>query len=242
MNESEADARRMLASVTIIVAAAGKGVRFGSDVAKQYLDIDGKPVLQHSLERLRALGPKEIVLVVAADDELYRQVPAAANCRIVIGGETRADSVLNALEALSLSSDDWVMVHDAARPCFRMEDVHQLMLRAAQNEAGGLLAQRVVETVKLADEYEQSVSTENRDALWLAQTPQCFRYGLLKRAMIDALRSGVAVTDESSALEFAGYRPVLVEGARSNIKVTRPSDLDLARWLLARDPLTETAS
>ncbi len=225
----------LLAAVTVVVAAAGKGVRFGGDVAKQYLDIDGKCVLEHALERLERLSPREIVLVVAADDERHRALPITSRCRIVTGGDTRARSVLNALDTMTLDADDWVMVHDAARPCFDVRDIARLVDLAGKNEAGGLLATRVVETVKSADEYEQVVSTEDRDTLWLAQTPQLFRFGLLSRAMKDALASGVHVTDESSALEFAGYRPVLVEGARSNIKVTRPQDLELARWLLSRE-------
>lgn len=235
MSMSPDEARQLLASVTVVVAAAGKGVRFGGDVAKQYLDVDGRTVLEHSLSRLEALSPKQIILVVAPDDDRYTSIDVAMRCHIVTGGASRADSVLNALNAVDLPDDDWVMVHDAARPCFQEGDVLNLVIRADRNEAGGLLATRVVETVKQADEYQQVVSTENRDALWLAQTPQLFRYGLLRRAMVDAIDSGVSVTDESSALEYAGYRPVLVEGARSNIKVTRPQDLELARWLLSRE-------
>jgi len=225
----------VLSSVTVVVAAAGKGVRFGGEVAKQYLDIDGKSVIEHALERLEALSPKEIVLVVAENDERHRDLPIASRCRVVTGGDTRARSVVNALEAIDLPADDWIMVHDAARPCFDAGDVARLVEAAARNEAGGLLATRVVETVKFADEFERVLSTENRDALWLAQTPQLFRFGLLKRAMVDAMASDIALTDESSALEFAGYRPVLVEGNRNNIKVTQPQDLDLARWLLSRE-------
>ncbi|MDZ7683774.1 MAG: 2-C-methyl-D-erythritol 4-phosphate cytidylyltransferase [Gammaproteobacteria bacterium] len=225
----------LLSSITVVVAAAGKGVRFGSDVAKQYLDIDGKSVIEHALEGLEALSPKEIVLVVAADDEYYLTLPAARRCRVVVGGDTRAQSVVNALSAIDISPDDWVMVHDGARPCVDASDIARLIEAAAKNEAGGLLARRVIETVKSADEFQRALSTEDRDALWLAQTPQLFRFGLLKRAMADALESDVALTDESSALEFAGYRPVLVEGSSNNIKVTRPHDLELARWLLARE-------
>lgn len=226
-----------LSSITVVVAAAGKGVRFGSDVAKQYLDIDGKSVIEHALEGLEALSPKEIVLVVAPDDEHYQSLPAARRCRIVVGGETRAQSVVNALNAIAIEPDDWIMVHDGARPCVDAGDIGRLVEAAMKNEAGGLLARRVIETVKFADEFQRVVSTEDRDALWLAQTPQLFRFELLKRAMADALASDVALTDESSALEFAGYRPVLVEGSRNNIKVTQPQDLELARWLLSQGRL-----
>ncbi len=223
----------LLASVTVVIAAAGKGVRFGGDVAKQYLPINGKPVISHVLDRMQALGPKEILVVVAPDDDRHREIMAIEGCRVITGGETRAHSVLNALRQVDAAADDWILVHDAARPCFDTADVSRLVRRVQDTEAGGLLATRVVETVKSADSYERVTSTENRDALWLAQTPQMFRFGLLKRAMVDALDSGVQVTDESSALEYAGYRPILVEGSSRNIKVTTPADLELAAWHLS---------
>jgi 2-C-methyl-D-erythritol 4-phosphate cytidylyltransferase len=220
--------------LSIIVAAAGKGLRMGADKPKQYLLLDGKPVLQHTLERLAQVHARETVLVVSPDDDEIESVPGTGTCRVVTGGVTRADSVLNALRAIECDPADWVLVHDGVRPCIRLEDIMRLMEIVGDDEVGGLLAVPVVETVKRADAEGRVEATESRDDLWLAQTPQVFRYGKLRSALEAAKETGVEVTDEASAIERAGHRPCLVEGSRDNIKVTTAEDLDLAAVYLAR--------
>lgn len=219
-----------LGRVTVIVPAAGQGVRMGA--IKQYLTLNGKPLLEHTLARLLAMGPRELVLVVSASDETHRDIPGVERCRVVIGGVTRADSVRNALAALDLDDEGWVMVHDAARPCVLAHDVLRLYEIVCEDEVGGILARPVVETVKRA-EHERVVATVDRQNLWLAQTPQMFRYGLLKKAMAEVLAAGLDVTDEAAAVERQGFQPRLVACDAGNIKVTHPGDVPLAEYYLA---------
>ena len=218
--------------VAIIVPAAGRGERMGADVPKQYLQLQGRPLLAHVLERLLALRPRELILVVAAGDKAYTRVAGHEQCRIVAGGQSRADSVLAGLNAMQAGDDDWVMVHDAARPCIRGEDVLRLFETVSSNDAGGILATPVVDTVKQSADGRKIERTIPRDGLWLAQTPQMFRYGLLRRALEDAAAGGIAITDEASAVERLGHWPALVEGSRDNIKVTTPEDITLAEYYL----------
>ncbi|MEE4300931.1 MAG: 2-C-methyl-D-erythritol 4-phosphate cytidylyltransferase [Pseudomonadales bacterium] len=225
-----------------VVPAGGSGSRFGAAVPKQYLSLAGRPLLCWSLDALAAAGPEAIVLVVAPDDAHATGLPALADCVRIIadGGATRAESVLAGLRALAgqAAPDDWVLVHDAARPCLDPALVARLLEAVAGHADGGLLARPVAETVKEAcigeDSTAQVRRTLDRDGLWLAQTPQAFRHGALLGALEAALAAGVAVTDEASAIEHAGGRPLLVPGARANLKVTRPEDLPLAEFWLAR--------
>lgn len=221
-----------------VVPAAGSGSRMGGERPKQYLDLDGTPVLQRSLEALLSLGQLETVMVaLAPGDELWQGLPAASYPRVEItsGGSERADSVLACLRALEQRADaeDWVLVHDAARPCLARSDLQRLVEQLADDSVGGLLAIPVSETVKRGDGDNRVLETVQRDGLWLAQTPQMFRFGLLKSALQAALEEGLAVTDESSAMERAGHRPRLVAGEPGNIKITRPGDLRLAALALA---------
>ena len=218
--------------VSVIVPAAGKGERMGA--LKQYLPINGKPLLQHTLERLLSLNAKRIVLVVSADDDCVEVAPATAACERAIGGATRAESVGNALSSMTLGDNEWVMVHDGARPCIRIADIDRLMDAIVNDEVGGILAVPVVETVKQATAQRIS-KTVDRDSLWLAQTPQIFRAGVLKKAMAVAVESGIAITDESSAVEHLGLSPILVQGSPDNIKVTTPADLAIAGFYLANE-------
>lgn len=218
-----------------VVPAAGKGLRVGGDVPKQYLPLNDRTVIQCTLDRLSQLPAEAIIVPVAADDARagvleYRD---AALIRFVAGGAERADSVLAGLEAIALQAadDDWVLVHDVARPCVRITDIEQLLAAIAGHPVGGLLANRVRDTMKRGsgDEVAETVS---RDHLWHALTPQVFRYGLLRDALLSAKAQGIVVTDESQAVELQGEKPLLVEGARDNLKITYPEDLQLAEAFL----------
>ncbi len=218
-----------------VVPAAGKGLRVGGDVPKQYLPLNDRTVIQCTLDRLSQLPTEAIIVPVAADDARagvleYRD---ASLIRFVAGGAERADSVLAGLVAIAnqAAEDDWVLVHDVARPCVRIEDVELLLAAIAVHPVGGLLANRVRDTMKRSsgDEVAETVS---RDHLWHALTPQVFRYGLLRDALLSARAQGIVVTDESQAVELQGEKPLLVEGARDNLKITYPEDLQLAEAFL----------
>lgn len=218
-----------------VVPAAGKGLRVGGDVPKQYLPLNDRTVIQCTLDRLSQLPTEAIIVPVAEDDARagvleYRD---ASLIRFVTGGTERADSVLAGLEAIAnqAADEDWVLVHDVARPCVRIEDIEHLLAAIAAHPAGGLLANRVRDTMKRGsgDEVAETVS---RDHLWHALTPQIFRYGLLRDALLSAKAQGIVVTDESQAVELRGEKPLLVEGARDNLKITYPEDLQLAEAFL----------
>lgn len=214
-----------------VVPAAGRGLRVGGDLPKQYLPLNDRTVIQCTLDRLSQLPTEAIIVPVAANDARagvleYRD---ASLIRFVTGGAERADSVLSGLEAIAhqASDEDWVLVHDVARPCVRIEDIELLLATIAEHPVGGLLANRVRDTMKRGsgDEVAETVS---RDHLWHALTPQVFRYGLLRDALLAAQAAGLVVTDESQAIELRGEKPLLVEGARDNLKITYPEDLQLA--------------
>ena len=222
-----------------VVPAAGLGRRMATDIPKQYLLIAEQPVLQHSLQGMLAWGFLEkIVVALHAGDQRWASLPVAANPALltVTGGEQRCNSVLAGLEALLelAAADDWVLVHDAARPCVLREDVESLRNTLADDPVGGLLACPVAATVKRADAEGRSLDTLDRTGLWLAQTPQMFRYQVLLEALREAVKRGVAITDEAAAVEQSGLRPKLVVGAASNIKITQPEDLAFAELWLQR--------
>jgi 2-C-methyl-D-erythritol 4-phosphate cytidylyltransferase len=226
------------AALWCVVPAAGRGARFGAGVPKQYLALAGKPLLMHTLERLAA-HPRiaGLMVALAADDRHWPGVSAllgkpVATC---IGGGERADSVLAGLRALEgkVQRDHFVLVHDAARPCVHGGDVSRL-IELGVPAGGALLAAPLRDTLKRADADGRSVATEPREARWRALTPQIFRHDQLVAALESARAVGIMVTDEAMAMERAGYRPLLVEGAESNIKVTTPADMALAEFLLSR--------
>ena len=218
--------------VDIIVPAAGKGQRMESGTAKQYLKLAGKPILQHTIETLLALNPGKIILVVAQDDNLWRDIPVTRNCHIVGGGNSRAESVGNGLKALGAAADDWVMVHDSVRPCVSLLDIQHLWDELKSSAVGGLLGIPVLDTLKKTGTQRQVTGTIPRQDHWLAQTPQMFRYGLLEAAMKTAQKDGLEVSDEASAVEHMGYHPIMVRGSQSNIKITTRQDLPLAEFYL----------
>ncbi|WP_111413938.1 2-C-methyl-D-erythritol 4-phosphate cytidylyltransferase [Billgrantia lactosivorans] len=221
----------------LVVPAAGRGRRMGAALPKQYLALAGRPVLAHTLARLHQAFP-EARLCLCLDPEDDRFDPAwvpFARWRRSAGGDERADSVRRALEAIAdeAADDDWVLVHDAARPCVRVDDLMRLLAALRQDPVGGLLATPVADTMKRDDGQRHVVRTEPRDGLWQAQTPQGFRLGLLRRALDEARALGREITDEASAVEALGLTPRLVPGRRDNIKITHPEDLALAGHILA---------
>lgn len=216
-----------------LVPAAGGGKRMGAGIPKQYLPLAGQPMLQHTLQRMLGWGFLEKILVaLPASDEHWRRLPAASDERVlaITGGEERCDSVLAGLDALSgmAESRDWVLVHDAVRPCVTAESVDRLRGELRGDELGGLLALPITETVKRGDDVGRAQETVDRTGLWLAQTPQMFRYEVLRAALRDAILARQPVTDEAAAIELAGLHPLLVPGDPFNIKITRPQDLALA--------------
>jgi len=218
-----------------LLPAAGSGSRFGVDGLKQYSPLAGKPMLYHSIERLLAAPEVEVVFVVLApaDSDFRKHDWSAFGERLAplyCGGASRRDSVLNGLVAAASAVDpnDWILVHDAARPCLGKAELRRLMDEAGQDEVGGILAIPVADTLKRADDEHRIVATEPRDGLWRAQTPQMFRHGMLLRA----LRETEHVTDDASAVEALGYKPKLVEGSTKNLKVTFAADLEIAEQIL----------
>jgi len=223
-----------------VIPAAGSGARMASAVPKQYLPLRGKTVLQHTLERFLD-NPRihAVVLVLAPDDARWPRIASQYEGRpliVVHGGRERCNSVLNGLLALAerAAPDDWVLVHDAARPCVRREDIDILVERLHDHRVGGLLGIPVADTKKRVDRDGNVIETVDRHDLWRALTPQMFRYEALLRALRAALEQDNVVTDESSAIEMTGQRPRMVEGNADNIKITRPQDLALAEWYLAQ--------
>jgi 2-C-methyl-D-erythritol 4-phosphate cytidylyltransferase len=220
-----------------LIPAAGSGARMGADLPKQYLPLAGKPLLHHAAAALCGNCAIESVFVVLAQgDQRFAQQDwqpfAARLAPLFCGGQTRAASVFNGLLAArdAIDADDWVLVHDAVRPCLAAEVLERLIVTLRDDETGGLLALPVVDTLKRGDEAAYVVRTEPRDNLWQAQTPQMFRYRLL----LEALRAidPAAATDEAQAIECLGLRPRLVTGDSRNLKVTYPQDLALAALIL----------
>lgn len=229
----------MAEALYAVIPAAGTGTRMGASVPKQYLTLAGRCLLEHSLGAL--LGNPDIASIAVAlhaDDQRAAALPLLHDPRVrtTRGGAQRADSVLAGLASLDglAAERDWVLVHDAARPCLPADDLQRLIARVRERQVGGILAQPVVDTVKEADAHGLVTATLERDRLWRAQTPQMFRFGELRGALQRALDSAAAVTDEASAMELAGYPVQLVRGSAANLKVTVAEDLALAAWYLAQ--------
>jgi 2-C-methyl-D-erythritol 4-phosphate cytidylyltransferase len=221
-----------------VVPAAGRGARVGGERPKQYLPLAGRPLIERTLDRLAA-HPQiaGLLVILAADDVLWPGINQLHHkpVRTAVGGAERCDSVLAGLDALpaDVADDDFVLVHDAARPCVRATDISRLIAAATAGE-GGLLGAPLRDTLKRADGHARSVSTEPRELRWRAFTPQMFRRGPLSHALRSCSQAGVTVSDEAMAMELAGHTPLLVEGAEDNIKVTTAADYALAEFLLAR--------
>lgn len=227
----------LLPAFWAVIPAAGVGARMAADRPKQYLQLGGRTILEHSLGCfLDHPGLKGLVVSVAPDDPYWSSLACAQDGRIqrVDGGAERSDSVLNALlhlHAQGAADDDWVLVHDAARPNLARDDLDKLLAELADDPVGGLLAVPARDTLKRIDSRGRVLETVDRSLIWQAYTPQMFRLGALHRALADSLVADVAITDEASAMEWAGQAPRLIEGRSDNLKVTRPEDLE---WLRQR--------
>jgi len=220
-----------------LIVAAGTGSRFASETPKQYALLDGKPVLQHAIERLAAGMPLQRIYVAIARDDRWCDRAIRAE-RVVTplrcGGATRAATVRNALDAfVDVANDDWVVVHDAARPCVDRASLRRLLRELADDAVGGLLAIPVVSALKLADDSGRVAGTQPREGLWQAQTPQMFRYGILRDAL--AQPGSADAVDCAQAVEALGMRARLVAGSASNLKISYPEDLMLAAAILAAE-------
>ena len=218
-----------------LVPAAGSGARFGAETPKQFLPLAGRPLIHHALAALcRYPRIEQVWVVLSPGDEWWASEDWSALGpklhAVYCGGDTRAASVANGLAELSgtLAADDWVLVHDAARPCLSGAMLDALFEDLGEDPVGGLLAVPVADTLKRADASQRVAATASREGLWQAQTPQMFRFGLLRQALSGAL----SVTDEASAIEAAGYAPRLVRSDMTNLKVTFPADLTLAELIL----------
>lgn len=220
-----------------VIPAAGVGARMAADRPKQYLQLGGQTLLEHSLDCfLDHPSLKGVVVSVAEDDPYWPGLRCASDPRIrrAAGGRERAGSVLNALlllHAQGAAGSDWVLVHDAARPNLARSDLDRLLGELADDPVGGLLAVPARDTLKRADANGRVGATVDRSTIWQAYTPQMFRLGALHRALADSLVADVVITDEASAMEWAGQAPRLIEGRSDNLKVTRPEDLE---WLRQR--------
>ncbi len=219
-----------------LVPAAGFGARMGNEQPKQYLQLAGKPMVAHAIATLCACPDIKTVFVVLSpgDTQFHTYDWSRFGDKLqplFCGGETRAESVANGLLASELEPDDWVLVHDAARPCLTQAHLTKLIAELRDDAVGGILAVPVADTLKRADAHQRIEFTEPREKLWQAQTPQMFRAGLLAQA----LRQCKVVTDEASAIESLGLQPRLVAGDTTNFKVTYPQDMQLAELLLKKN-------
>ena len=226
-------------NIWVVIPAAGVGKRMESDTPKQYLKLNNKTVIEHTLSVFDEHDYiSQIVVSISEGDEYWAalNLELSKPLHIASGGKERCDSVLNGLKYLEnrAAADDWVLVHDAARPCLRHEDLTLLIDTLRDHEVGGVLAVRVKDTMKRSDDKNIIKETVERDNLWHALTPQMFRFSMLKNALESALSNNIVITDDASAIELAGYSPALIEGHADNIKITRPEDLDLASLFLQK--------
>jgi 2-C-methyl-D-erythritol 4-phosphate cytidylyltransferase len=222
-----------------LIPAAGSGTRMAGERPKQYLPLAGRTMLWHALHALCVDPVDTVFVVLSPDDQRFAAEDWSALAHriepLYCGGASRRDSVFNGLVAAmaAVDPDDWMLVHDAARPCLPRADLQRLIAECQDDQIGGILALPVAETVKRAAKDEggaqRIAGTEDRNQLWLAQTPQMFRVGLLAQALRAARGT---VTDEASAIEQMGLKPRLVTGSRENLKVTWPEDLAIAEAIL----------
>jgi 2-C-methyl-D-erythritol 4-phosphate cytidylyltransferase len=228
-----------LSQYSIVVPAAGIGKRMKTDCPKQYLHLAGKTIIEHTLTNLLEHSQvQRVIVVLNPNDLLFAQLPIASHpcVEVVEGGQERCDSVLAGLNFLP-DDEEWVLVHDAARPCFAATDLTTLLQLAEQGSTGGILATPVRDTMKRAMSVKVNgqnmvQQTESREHLWHALTPQFFKLDTLKKALNTAIERKINITDEASAIEMLGEKVMLVQGCASNIKITQPEDLLLAEFYL----------
>ena len=232
----------------LVVPASGIGARFDSSLPKQYSSLFGSTVIEHCLERLLSIPCEEIIVALNSRDTTWQTLNIFNNKRVrpIEGGSQRAISVLNALTAIQgeAADQDWVLVHDVVRPCVTEVDIHRLITDLSDSLVGGLLATPVNATIKRIVESNNGPGGEqgdgsgkveetiDREGLWLAATPQMFRFGPLIAAMKHGLERGIEITDEAAAMEYSGHQPIIVQGRPDNIKITYTEDLALAEAIL----------
>lgn len=226
--------------VHALIPAAGKGERFGGSILKQYIPIAGKPVLAHTIEAVNLYpGISGITVVLAEDDRMFAESidSRAQGIETAMGGASRAESVMNGLDSIRRlhPGTDWVLVHDAARPCLPRTCLESLLEKGLRNPDGAILAVPVNDTLKRSDDSGLIDETIDRHAVWAAQTPQLFPLDRLASALKSLLKSGESPTDEAWAMEQSGARPLLVMGSPANIKITWPEDVGLAEAWFARN-------
>jgi len=222
----------------LIVPASGIGARVGGDTPKQYLKLNsGLSVLDQTLDTLLSVDQiKGCVVAIAKNDTHFKQSEFFNHPKLLataIGGKERFHSVISALKALKpfAKDNDWVLVHDAARPCIKTTDVINLINQLKGHPTGGLLASRVVDTIKQAS-ITKVKKTLDRSNLWQAQTPQMYRFGVLSKALDNIINNNLNITDEASSIEALGLESILVEASKSNFKITTSEDLELANFYL----------
>lgn len=222
--------------ITAIVPAAGIGSRMKHSVPKQYLMLHHKTVIEHTIDKLLSHPDiQSIIIAIQENDAIFATLPFIKHpkIRIVNGGNTRAESVLSGLNAIENEQTHFALVHDAARPCVQLNDIDKVISAAFHSPAGAILAQPIADTIKHVQSDTMHIEkTVPRNLLWRAQTPQCFPAKLLKTCLQTALNAHAIITDESSALEYCGYSPLIVEGRSDNIKITWQDDLALAEFYL----------
>jgi len=231
-------------AVHALIPAAGHSVRFGGTTLKQYAHLLGLPVIHHSIEAVKSHeAVVSVTVALAADDGIFEELvrPAFPDVATAEGGDSRAQTVMNGLDYI-LSRDSaaqWVLVHDAARPCLSFSDLSRLLEQGLQCSDGAILATPVSDTLKRADADGRIEDTIDRSRYWAAQTPQLFRIRTLAANLKTALSAGLAPTDEAASMEQAGQHPLLVQGSSTNIKITGAEDLALAEFILQRQSMRE---
>jgi len=233
----------------VIIPAAGIGSRMQADRPKQYLQLSDKTVIEHTLNNLLKYPCFNALYVgLSSSDPYWKTLPLSQNENIHTyeGGNERVDTVLNGLRALAdkAQPDDWVLVHDVARPCISLKDIEVLVTQLEDHPVGGILGVPVTDTVKKVEGGQvgggQIVETIDRSTLWRAYTPQMFRYQTLLSALEKGLNKGLAITDEASAIEAEGLTPEMVKGSVNNIKITQPGDIELAEFYLSKQEKATT--
>ncbi len=227
----------------VIIPAAGSGQRCGKAIAKQYLEFHNKTIIEHSISPfLRVDAVTEIVVALSENDSTFKQLPIANHKKIqtVVGGQTRAETVFNALTSLKdrANPQDWILVHDGARPCLHVDDLNALIDNLINEKVGGILAFPVADTLKFVRQ-DNIAHTVSRMHLWHALTPQMFRYQILFESLRNCLNDKIEITDEASAIEHAGFEPKIVKAQYPNPKLTHPSDFKLIALLIQQNQTEE---
>ena len=214
----------------VVIPAAGIGRRMGGDIPKQYVSVNGKTIVEHTIDNF--IGRKEIeniCIAISESDKFWSALPISKNKKMIttMGGSERYESVYNGLCALKdkANDDDWVLVHDAVRPCLKKSIIDRLITDVSSNDVGGILALPCFETMKKVNNNRHIEETINREIIWRAQTPQVFKYKKLLLAIENAINENIHITDEAMAMELLNYKPIVIMGDEKNIKITHQTDL-----------------